>query len=247
MSFKKIFICGGHGRNGKVFDPGAVSKDKKTTEREIIVSVGMKLKDILTDDRIIFVNIEEQLNHSARVHFVNTICKNEGLTYRDSLFIELHCDWYGASEGVCSYYYSGSNESEEMADLFGKTLAEDTGRNFRWAKGDHESRGGSLYVIRKTIPLAILLEIGSLRADKNKNDGLEYIGSEKGQQEIAESIAKITGGLLYKKEDSDFTSDSQKNDAIEELKEIWEIGNNLKDVGERVMAKASQAAGILRS
>jgi N-acetylmuramoyl-L-alanine amidase len=226
---KKIFISIGHGNNGGRFDPGAVSQDGKTTERSVVVSIGQNLRNIIKDNMVVFVNLDTPISHEARVIEVNNICKKEGFTYKDSLFIELHADWNQASEGVSAYYYRGYEEGKVIAETIAKNLALSTSRKFKWVKGDDQARGGSLYVIQKTIPTALILEVGSLRADSNPNDGLELLSRDSGQNDIAMAIANtLHEEYGVKILDQSMPSEARKKteEAIRIISEAWGLWEN---------------------
>lgn len=234
---KKIYISGGHGKNGEKHDNGAVASNG-TTERSVIVGVGTKMMQLIDDDRVVFDNFINSVNHQSRVLKVNQDCIANNLNHKDSLYIELHADWKGASEGTCAYYYRGYDEAKKLAESFSSILARDTGRKFKWTKGDNESRFGSLYTIYHTIPTAILLEIGSLRSNGNENDGLELIGSEDGQWKIARSLVNTLSSKFDIKIKKEEVQENILNLNMEEInkemldlyKEYIGVSQDLRDI-----------------
>ncbi len=191
MTYKKLFLTGGHGKKGANFDPGAVAADK-TTERQLIVAIGKKALDKFADNGlgtfVQDVGILEDLTLAEKTKRINDQCKKEGLDYKNSLLLSLHVDWRGAAEGVGAYFYGGSKESEDFANTVAGIVARVGDRKKKWIKPDTSSRFGRLGIIRDTDPLAMLLEMGSLKADDNQKDGLELLKSEQGQEEISQAI-----------------------------------------------------------
>lgn len=191
MSYKNIFIVGGHSDT----DPGAIAKDG-TTERSVIVPIAQRVADILRNSNnanVMTIGVfEGKKDLQEKINYEVDYCTKTGLNFSNSLLVSLHCDWKEAKEGYGGFYYSGSALSESFLGSILDALCEtDSGkRQCLYTKGDREHQKKQLGIIRNTESLACLVEMGSLRADTNEFDGLEYLKSEKGQEEIARAIVK---------------------------------------------------------
>jgi N-acetylmuramoyl-L-alanine amidase len=227
--FKKILVLAGHGKNNGKNDVGAVAKDG-TTERSITVAVAQKVVDMLGDYAVGF-GIDKKLTISEKTKALNEYCRDNNLNVSDSLLIEIHADWSGASEGVMCYYHGASEESKAFAKVVSASVAKVGNRKDKGNKPDTASRWGSLGIIRDTIPLAILLELDSLRADDNTEDGLELLKSENGQnlmaQAIVDGICEFAG---WKKEVSDWAKESVEKATKSGIIKNWDNPQELVDI-----------------
>ena len=187
-NYKKIFVVAGHGEGyGEKKDPGAVADDG-TTERSIAKAVCQNLVAEL-GEKAISIGIENDLTLSEKIIEVNAECNAQQLNFKNSLLISVHVDWRGASEGVGAYYYGDYRPSQHFAQLVINEVSKIGSRIKKFNRPDTSSRFGRLGIIRDTRPLTMLLEIGSLRADSNQNDGLELLKTERGQRNIAKYAA----------------------------------------------------------
>jgi len=191
--FEKIFLVAGHGGGN---DPGAVAADG-TTERAIAVAVVQRVAARFNPAFVTLVGVHEPLSLTDKIKRVNEVCRLERLTNRSALLVSIHCDYRGASEGVAAYYQAGDDDGAGAANRIAAKLAAATERPLKWIKPDSASRFKRLGIVSDVIPTAVLLEIDSLRADADPDDGLELLKSPAGQDEIVEGIAagiaEVTG------------------------------------------------------
>ena len=126
-------------------------------------------------------------------------------------------------------------------------------RKTLWIRGDKSRYNTGLYIVRRTIPLACLVEVGSLHADLNKSDGLELLKSEVGQNEIAKHIAEAL--LVFSGNDTKVFAPkpqkSEKNDVLaKKLKEIEDLQSRAwaeMESLEKITVEKSQKIKILLS
>ncbi len=172
MELKKIFIVAGHGlsRSGK-HDNGASAIDG-TTERDIITKVCKSFNNNL----ICKIGVDNRLTLLNKIRLINELCKSKSLNHKNSILVSVHVDYRGASSGEMAYYYRESIRSKELAS---KIINELPLKNKRVIP-DNFSRFGRIGIIRDTIPLACLVEIGSLGQD------LKYLKNN--TRDIADSI-----------------------------------------------------------
>lgn len=221
MNFKKIFIVAGH--SGE--DPGAVAADG-TTERSIVIDIASMVCDFI-GGKAMPIGIAQSLTLTQKIKEVNRICISENLDHMNSLLLSIHADWRGAPEGVGAYYYTGSKASEDFSRIIAEEVAKNTERKVNYIKSDTRSPHGRLGIIRDTLPLAALVEIGSLRSDANQSDGLELLRSQKGRSNIAEGIVSgICDFAKWRKPES-FGNSEKFNDeqkkAIEALSTLCSL------------------------
>ena len=244
--YKKVFIVCGHGS-----ECGAVAIDG-TTEHAIAEKISKKVIELLGGFAVP-VGVNHDMNLMQKINIINKICSDERLNYKNSLIVSIHVDWRGAREGTGAYYYSGSLDSKNFAKKIADSVAKVGNRKTNWIKGDKDSGHGQLGIIRNTNPLACLVEIGSLRADNDKTDGLELLKTEKGQNGIAMAIrdgifefACSSKETIIKKPQE--THERHENlDKIEKLqKEIYSIIDQQEKVNIRIKEKLHESAELLR-
>lgn len=191
--YKEVVIVAGHG----AVDPGAIAEDG-TTEREIVKAISKELVIFLKvwdEKRVYSFGVQEGLTLDTKIFAVNKYCGEKGLNYLNSLLVSIHADWRGAKEGVGAYHYTGSSSSKVFAQTILERVSEVGSREVLYNKADKESRykESGLGIIQRTAPLACLIEVGSLRADEDQDDGLELLKNPAKQKEIAR---KIFEGIL---------------------------------------------------
>lgn len=172
MSFsnpnKKVLVIDvSHG--GK--DYGAVNQN--LLEKDIVLEIAKKIKELNTNDDIeIILNREkdEFISLSDRAEFINKLSPD--------YVISLHLNSYVEEDkNGFEIIYGGNNlDSEELA----KKLYE----NINFSKS--EIKKIDFYLLKNVQAPMSFLELGYLSNQKDR----EYITSEKGQNEIAESILK---------------------------------------------------------
>jgi len=162
---KVIVIDVSHG--GK--DYGAVSETLK--EKDITLEIAKKIKELNTNENIeIILNREEDkfITLNERAEFIN----EKSPDYVISIHLNSYKD---ESKNGIEIIYGGKNvNSEKLAD---KLLQSFNSYNV-------EIKEGNFYLLKNVEAPINFIEIGYL---SNKADR-EYITSEKGQNEIAESI-----------------------------------------------------------
>lgn len=177
--FQKIFVVAGHGKSNGAFDPGTVYDG--LTEREVTVSVATKVSYNL-GSRAIPIGVTENLTVEEKIQAVNDLCKAMNLDHTNSLLISLHVDYYKAASGFAAYFYGKSPKSEKYSQSILSGLSNKIGNPVRWNKPDTDSRFGRLGIVRDTKPLAMLLEMGSIKEDaqllRDNNPLADAISSE---------------------------------------------------------------------
>lgn len=249
--YDKIFVVAGHSET----DPGAIAVSGMT-ERKIVREVSRKLLSYL-GDRAIGIGIENGIDLTQKISSINTICDTHRFSYKNCLLISIHADWRGAPEGVGAYHYKDSVESKAFAEAVIDVVASVGNREKRYNKPDTSSRFGDagLGIIRRTKPLAMLLECGSLQQDSNNSDGLELLTSEDGQDNIAlmaaQAIQKFAGWDVSqrgKKEEEGPTEElSQPIEQTSIAEDLAKILKNQKTSYENAGNSDSVRASLVRT
>lgn len=222
--FTKIIIEAGHGMaNGKT-DPGAIAADN-TSERSIVVAVAKRLAACFPAARVATVGVFDALTLEEKITRINDICRMERLRKENVFLISLHCDWRGAPDGISGYYKSEDDTAKTALAAILSVLAKDTKQGILAMRGDKESRFKRLGIVRDTIPLACLVEIGTLRIDGDESDGLEYLVKPENQDAIAQSLARgieqVTGIKAIDAEVSEFAAPSVKKAIAKGVATDW--------------------------
>jgi N-acetylmuramoyl-L-alanine amidase len=164
---KTLFVVIGHGASfshkKRRHDPGAttMNRNMQITERELLVNIGKYMQKNISS-RVIFVGLDTELTLNEKINTINMLCREKKLDHNNALLVSLHIDWSGAPSGIAGYYYWGSKESQDFCRNSAMNIAQNLHIPVRFIKDDRKSRFGRLGVVRDTIPLAILLEIGSI-------------------------------------------------------------------------------------
>lgn len=139
----KIFINPGHG--GK--DPGAVGKNG-TKEAQIVAEIAEILRKRLVLNAYP-VEVYQQNRSLSEVAAKENASKS-------TLFISIHCNSHKKPEahGLEVWYYEGSYKGIQLARIMQEQLVNGTGLTDRGIKSS-----AGLYVLRKTIAPAILIEL----------------------------------------------------------------------------------------
>lgn len=172
-----IVIDAGHG--GK--DPGALSKDGSTYEKDINLKILYELKELLDKDKI-------------KVYYTRT--KDETLFLRPrftlanevdcDFFISIHCNAnnYTEPNGTEILYYNHVNNDVKTKDL-AKILSEEMQKNTSLKNnGLIQMKDDDIFILANAKVPAVIIETGYMT---NHND-LKYLLSKAGQQNIAKSI-----------------------------------------------------------
>lgn len=166
-TMRNIFISCGHNnaRNlvknengqwvlGRYKDQGAVNPlNKEDTEYKFVRKVASSLNALWgpIDGKLLFV--PEGLNLDQRISWINTRAVD------GDICIELHMN-SGGWTWVEVLAHGGSRYALNKAAELSSIMASSMGIRNRWAKSDSGTRFGSLGFIRKTKPLAFLIELG---------------------------------------------------------------------------------------
>lgn len=157
-----IVLSAGHGAK----DPGACNSGK--IEKADTIYLVDHIAEILDDNYINVIMTPDELDSS--VNWVNQRYK----TFYSAWAIEIHRD---SAIGIdqksanyrCGCYYGTSAQSRLIADQIKLDLKKYGAASTSWARSDTKSKGGKkgLEWIRKTKPLAHLLELGFMQGDSS--------------------------------------------------------------------------------
>ena len=171
-----VVVDAGHGGS----DGGTVSG--KAVEKDINLSVALKLKGILEND-----NIEVILTRSSDENISLADRTSVANDSNADFFISLHCNYYEKDAQIagleCYYNNSNATESKEYADsiINAVSLSEDI--KTRYAKT------AGYYVLRNTQKPAVLVEMGFLSNYSENQKLLDDDYQESLAQRIAEGIS----------------------------------------------------------
>jgi N-acetylmuramoyl-L-alanine amidase len=163
----KIILCAGHGGD----DPGAVNGQFREADQTIYLVD--KIADILRKGSINVDVVPHNLRLVPSIGWVN-----QRYTFGNSWAIEVHRNSATVSgnqaDRECgAFYYGGSSESKEVADILAANLTAVTGYN-AWSRSDTKANGGRLGWIRDTKPAAHLIELGFMQG-RNDNEHLDFL------------------------------------------------------------------------
>ncbi len=230
---KAIFIVAGHGKStsGKR-DVGAVGKN--TNERAEVVEIAqetvtyLKSQNDLSQCAVYDIGVNEELNLNQKIKQVNQVCKDNDYNGTNSILVSVHVN-SGGGAGVEAWHFGNSKISMSLGTDIAKEISETTGLKTRGTKSEFLNRWGSLGIIHKTKPLAVLIECGFIDnvwdvrvlSDPELDNGFG-----KG---IAKGVLKFVGGLftvqlpdvqpLAEKPFKDVPKDAWFSQDIKDLKE----------------------------
>lgn len=170
--------------------------DDWTTEREIVADVANILLSKLESynkTNFIWIWVEQSLSLTDKISSINNICNWLGLNYKNSILIELHCDYKLASQWTCAYHYNWSNNSKELARVLADNCSHVWNRKTRWVDSESQSRYWKLWIIHDTAPLACIIEMWSMVW--KDLDILQFM-----QEELAQSLFEWILEFLWDKE-----------------------------------------------
>jgi N-acetylmuramoyl-L-alanine amidase len=165
----KIVIDPGHGGE----DSGAIANDCYYKEKDIVVTYGNFLKDMLenssgynsyvtrADDR--FVSLE------GRTDMANHI--------RADAFVSIHCNSCqepNTAHGFEVFHYPGATSARRLAEEIHQAWKEQ--HNISYTRG---VKPAEFYVLRKTHMPAVLIELGFINNDSDLEDMLNIFWMEK--------------------------------------------------------------------
>lgn len=186
-----IIVDAGHGG----FDPGKVGV-AGSLEKDINLSIALKLKKILTDSGYQVIMTRE--DDRALCHESDSRKKMSDLKSRVSMInenkpaltVSIHQNSYSAgTKGAQVFYYKDSEESHEFATVLQNTVKE------KIADGNHRVEKGndSYYMLKKTEGIFAIIECGFLSNPQEE----ELLKSDNYQQKMAEAIAEGIENFLY--------------------------------------------------
>ena len=168
---KAIFLSCGHGKGAAgANDDGA--RGNGTTERAEAMDVTRELAARLQRDPVFknvplfLIGLDERLSVVGKTKKINDVCRARGYTVDDTLLLEVHLNSGGnaLAHGLEVWYYAGDDTAKAFALTLAQSLKEATRMPYHGTpvKGDTSNRHGRLGIIRDTIPIAALLELGYL-------------------------------------------------------------------------------------
>ena len=169
----KICIDPGHGG----YDPGAVNHNVGVTEKALSLKIAALLGGELAS-RGYDVFFTRELDTFIPLGFRTKIANNE----KADLFISIHLNAAAdpAAQGIETWYYEGSRESERLAAIVQRELKDQfLAKN----RGIKSTRG--FYVLKHTAMPAILVETGFITNDHD----VAYLVNKVHQKEIATAIS----------------------------------------------------------
>ncbi|WP_443098517.1 N-acetylmuramoyl-L-alanine amidase family protein [Veillonella intestinalis] len=178
---KVITIDPGHGGS----DPGAIGPTG-LMEKNVTLPISMKLKKALeakgakvnmtrtTDVDVYGPNASGPDELQARV--------DVGTANKSDLFISVHINSFSNPNvgGISTYYYDKTQYDTRLASRIQAQIADETGFG-----GDRGIQPGNLYVLRRSLMPAALVELGFISNPKEE----ALLKSDKVQQEFADEIA----------------------------------------------------------
>lgn len=207
MSKPKVDLYVGHGNKPDgTYDPGAVSKDKRTNEQ--------KSGDFVVREVAKLLGPHVDLVHEADSNDPNFYGSVAGSNKRDAdVVVAVHFDWSGAPSGGFGFWYPGSKSGKALADSILRAYKR---HGLPVRQPWHKAR--NLYVTRKTRMTAVLWECGRIGEFGPKE--LKLVA-----RAIAEGIAEHLNITLYNAEtkDPNRTSGNQVRNAKEAFDEIARI------------------------
>ena len=163
----KICVDPGHGG----YDPGAVNHNVGVTEKALALKIAALLGGELAS-RGYDVFFTRELDQFIPLGFRTKIANNE----KADLFISIHLNAAAdpAAQGIETWYYEGSRESERLAAIVQREL-----------KDQFLAKNRGFYVLKHTAMPAILVETGFITNDHD----VAYLVNKVHQKEIATAIS----------------------------------------------------------
>lgn len=167
----KIYIDPGHGGT----DGGAISHGIR--ESAVVVAISNLLADELKRQGI--QCLCSRTNDSTTKTLATRVAEAEN--FRATAFISLHLDSSSSASpnGTHSYVYQFGGDAEKLANKIQIRLQAENGVS-KWERVDDES----FYVLRKTTMPAVLVELGFITNDIDRN----YLTTATNQKHVAKQI-----------------------------------------------------------
>lgn len=176
----KIYIDPGHNPTGE--DTGAAGFGHK--EQDITVQIGRRVRDLLIQcGQAVYMSRESEtavIGNGTLSSSLQTRASQANSRDAD-IFVSIHCNAKNTKAYGCeTYSYPGSTQGKQLAKCIQNYLPQLTGRYDRGVKE------ANFAVLRNTNMPAVLVETAFI---DNYDDSM-YLASDRGQQSIAEAIAR---------------------------------------------------------
>lgn len=184
----KIIITIGHGTadDGKTYDSGAVSKDKKYHEFKIAKEIGKYAQEYYNAN---YAETCDLMNYDGSLSLQERINRLKDDTY--DFIAEIHLNAGGGTGTEC-YYHHQSERGKKYAQQICKNIASAFDVRNRGAKIKLGSSGNDYFgIIRSTKPCAVLVETVFI----DNNDDLAKVKTADGQKKCGEAIAKAIAAV----------------------------------------------------
>ena len=187
----KIIITVGHGtaKDGKTYDSGAVSKDKKYQEFKIAKEIAKYAQKYYNAN---FKEHCDLMNYDGDLSLPERISKLKDDTY--SFIAEIHLNSGGGTGTEC-FHAVNDEKGEQYAEEITKSIASTFDIVNRGAKTKTDDNGKDYFgIIRSTKPCAVLVETVFIDSDAD----LAKVKTAAGQKKCGEAIAKAIGAIRNK-------------------------------------------------
>lgn len=204
---KKIILTIGHGTadDGKSYDSGALSKDKKYHEFKIAKEIGKYAQKYYNEH---YTEHCDLMNYDGGLSLQERINKLKDDTY--DFIAEIHLNAGGGTGTEC-YYHHQSEKGKKYAEAITKNIAITFDVKNRGAKTKLGSNGNDYFgIIRSTKPCAVLVETVFIDTDSDLAKVKTAAGQKKCGEAIAKAIARVRGLKEQKKETATKTETKSK-------------------------------------
>lgn len=194
---KKIIITIGHGTadDGKSYDSGAVSKNKKYHEFKIAKEIGKYAQKYYNEH---YAEHCDLMNYDGSLSLQERINRLKDDTY--DFIAEIHLNAGGGTGTEC-YYHHLSERGKKYAEAITNNIASTFDVKNRGAKTKLGTSGNDYFgIIRSTKPCAILVETVFIDTDADLAKVKTATGQKKCGEAIAKAIASVRGLKEKKKE-----------------------------------------------
>lgn len=162
------YIAVGHGiqPNG-VYDPGAISKDRRWTEQS---AADIVAKSMASNLRAMGVKVVDEAFQNDP-NFYGTVAQANKMSA--DWLVAVHFDWNGAPNGSFGFWNPGSAKGKAIADALLKAV-----KDAKYETRDSWHKERSLYVLRNSNMPACLFECGRIgQSDLDTIDELQKFGA----------------------------------------------------------------------
>lgn len=186
----KIVIAIGHGTadDGKTYDSGAVSKDRKYHEFKIAREIGKYAQEFYNSH---YNEHCDLMNYDGGLSLQERINRLKDDTY--DFIAEIHLNAGGGTGTECFYHHL-SERGKKYAVSITDNIADAFDIKNRGAKIKLGSSGNDYFgIIRSTKPCSVLVETLFIDTDSDLNKIKTSDGQKKCGEAIAKAIAKVRG------------------------------------------------------